>query len=573
MLQGENPFPTGSKASNRRIFRFDGGGFRRIAVEFGFAAGSKFDKESSMRKPVLWLALWLLGLASSHAADPLVGGWIGGFERGGSWIFMQAHFSPVTKGYFGMLDMIEFPVNESRPLLVTAQQLDNVGLDGSQAHFETMVETNKYSFDGALTNGLISGTAVVDGNKFPFRLDLMAPIQAARYAGIYEFGPGHCVVLQRSTGVNGLVSLDTQTGQSRMLIPRAPDTFSCGPEVMRAAPVEATIHFTTNDAGQCTAIEWKPAEGATLTGKRGTLHEEEIAFTNGTTALAGTLISPPAGGRHPAVVMVADSGTGPRTDLRSMADFFALNGVAALVYDKRGTGKSKGDWRNSGFDDSAGDTLAAVGLLRGRADINSRGIGLWSLAPGAWVAGLAASRSTNLAFVICLSGSGVTPEDQAIYSIEHRLQMGKFSDADKQEALALFRQNSLCAQTGTNWDEFETAVKMAHEKPWYGRDLSPRDRKNQEQWRLIWNYDPVPALQKVTCPVLALYGELDTQVPAKKAADVWQAALKKGGDRDVTIKILPGAVTGLVDARLGVPGPAFYTLQRDFVLEHVKSAP
>ena len=102
---------------------------------------------------------------------------------------------------------------------MTAQQLDNVGLDGSQAHFETMVGTNKYSFDGTLTNGMITGDAGVDGKKFPFRLDQMAPIQVARYAGIYEFGPGHCVVLQRSTGINGLISVDSLTGQSRMLIP------------------------------------------------------------------------------------------------------------------------------------------------------------------------------------------------------------------------------------------------------------------------------------------------------------------------------------------------------------------
>ena len=212
-------------------------------------------------------------------------------------------------------------------------------------------------------------------------------------------------------------------------------------------------------------------------------------------------------------------------------------------------------------------------LLRGRADINPRGIGLWGLAPGAWVASLAASRSTNLAFAICLSGSAVTPEDQAVYSIEHRLQLGGFSEADKQQALALFRQNSRCAQTGTNWYECETAVKIAHDKPWYGRDLNPRDPKNQEQWRLIWNYNPVTALKKVTCPVLALYGEMDTQVPARKTADLWQAALKQAGNQDVTVKILPQAVTGLVDARLGVPGPEFYTLQRDFVLQHVKSAP
>ncbi|MDR0698751.1 MAG: alpha/beta hydrolase, partial [Tannerella sp.] len=53
-------------------------------------------------------------------------------------------------------------------------------------------------------------------------------------------------------------------------------------------------------------------------------------------------------------------------------------------------------------------------------------------------------------------------------------------------------------------------------------------------------YDPAPALEKVKCPVLALNGEKDMQVPAKVNLEAIKAALEKGGNRNVTIKEIPG---------------------------------
>jgi fermentation-respiration switch protein FrsA (DUF1100 family) len=54
------------------------------------------------------------------------------------------------------------------------------------------------------------------------------------------------------------------------------------------------------------------------------------------------------------------------------------------------------------------------------------------------------------------------------------------------------------------------------------------------------NYDPAPALEKVKCPVLALNGEKDLQVPAKVNLEAIKAALTKGGNTQATTKELPG---------------------------------
>ena len=52
-------------------------------------------------------------------------------------------------------------------------------------------------------------------------------------------------------------------------------------------------------------------------------------------------------------------------------------------------------------------------------------------------------------------------------------------------------------------------------------------------------YDPRPTLQKVKCPVLAINGEKDLQVPPKENLAAIEQALKAGGNSDFTLKELP----------------------------------
>src|ERR1700749_2584665 len=73
---------------------------------------------------------------------------------------------------------------------------------------------------------------------------------------------------------------------------------------------------------------------------------QDVTFRNGDVLLAGTLLLPRGAGLHPGIVFV--HGSGPETRWGTslfFADRFARAGVAALVFDKRGTGGSTGDWK------------------------------------------------------------------------------------------------------------------------------------------------------------------------------------------------------------------------------------
>jgi fermentation-respiration switch protein FrsA (DUF1100 family) len=78
--------------------------------------------------------------------------------------------------------------------------------------------------------------------------------------------------------------------------------------------------------------------------------------------------------------------------------------------------------------------------------------------------------------------------------------------------------------------------------------------RGQGPWgRYFIAYDPAPALRKVTCPVLALIGEKDTQVSAAHNLPAIRAALKAGGNKDFEALELPGLNHLFQSAKTGAP--------------------
>lgn len=513
------------------------------------------------------------------AAASFDGDWVGGFERSKGQVYVHVHLGTTTNRTTGTIDVLD-PLFKGRlPQLdmklgyvrntwLISRPLDTLELASSHLHFELADKDSLMSFDGQVTNGVMTGTMEDRGMKLPFRLDLTARIDPSRYTGIYQVGPAHFIAI--APDAPGLLFFDAQSGQMGLLVPRSDTDFAWGLGV-KIYQVQANIHFTTNRIGQVTALQWKSKNASAVDGHQIKLPEEEVSITNGDVILAGTLVLPPTKSPHPAVVI--DSGSAPwvRSDLRGEADFFALNGIAALVYDKRGCGRSTGDLSVSGFDNLASDALAGLELLKNRTDINPHQIGLSGSSQGGWIVSLAASRCRDVAFIISVSGPGITPEATSAYSVEHWMKAEGYSATDVDEARSLYLLSSRYMQTGRNWNEVEAARKADQNKPWYNANyLLCNDASGiDKQWQLIANYDPVPALRKVHCPVLSIYGESDPIVPAKESANIWKTALSEAGNQDVVIKIFPHADHVMQDIRTGLPVPGLWTLQHDWLLKHV----
>ncbi|GMU92985.1 MAG: lipoprotein [Candidatus Hydrogenedentota bacterium] len=274
---------------------------------------------------------------------------------------------------------------------------------------------------------------------------------------------------------------------------------------------------------------------------------EEVEFRNGDIKLAGVLYIPRTSGPHPAVVFLHGSGDNERWHYSTPADFFARLGVAGLCFDKRGNGKSEGDWRKVGFDALAEDGLAGLQMLRSRRDIDPKRVGFWGVSQAGWIMVLAASKSSDVAYFICVNGGASTVEREGFYDYEWDLARKGYSEEDIAEAVELLRRNNEITRGRGDYEAFLEYVQPLRDQAWY-REIGfvpfRPDSPARSFYRLIVDFDPIPHLRKLTIPALFHYSEADETSPSVEDAARLRA-LKGELGKDWTIYTYPNANHGV----------------------------
>jgi dienelactone hydrolase len=275
--------------------------------------------------------------------------------------------------------------------------------------------------------------------------------------------------------------------------------------------------------------------------------QEEVTFGVTDIALAGTLLLPNRNGPYPAVVLIAGSGPETRDNSRGMADLFVRRGIAALIYDKRGTGSSTGNWQAATFEDLAQDAIAAVGYLKSRTDINPAQIGLHGTSQGGWIAHLASAYLPEVAFVITISVPAVTPAQQVLFELTTRLRQKGFSENEILHTTILKKKFDEYARTGENRHELENELESIKQERWFGAlEALPSPLPSFHSlagWRSVMDFDPLPYIRQVKCPLLAIFGERDTIVNPQESVDILQGL---GADREITVQVFDKANHGLM---------------------------
>jgi uncharacterized protein len=289
---------------------------------------------------------------------------------------------------------------------------------------------------------------------------------------------------------------------------------------------------------------------------------QEIVFDNPEAgiSLVGTLSTPGQGGPFPAVVLIAGSGAHTRDELVSLhkiflvlADHLTRKGIAVLRYDKRGVGLSGGMADpQSTTDDYAGDARAAVRFLRTQPDIDPGKIGLVGHSEGGIIAPMVAADDPGVAFIVLLAGTGLPGME---IEILQGSALGRAQGADERIVLAIERQyRSVFPMIIAAKDNAEALRKLhaserevftAEERALLGiPDTGLPDEAYSgflTPWfRRFLELDPRPFLEKVKCPVLALNGEKDLQVPPDVNLAEIGAALGRGGNARVSIRRIDG---------------------------------
>ncbi|UCE21273.1 MAG: alpha/beta fold hydrolase [Candidatus Aminicenantes bacterium] len=282
---------------------------------------------------------------------------------------------------------------------------------------------------------------------------------------------------------------------------------------------------------------------------------------------------------------------------RVISDYLTQNGIAVLRYDSRGVGGSTGNVYQSTFNDFAEDAIAALHYLKRRKDINPDQIGLCGHSQGGIVAPIVASRSDDVAFIICAAGAGITGEECFItqFGMIDRLdgatdvEITKLTDMRK-KLFNLIRKDASqaeinpllmkIAQIQTEIQGINEDKKREETKESLEEKLSCMLTLFNSPWvRFFLDYDPKAALEKTKCPVLLIFGEMDMQVLVEENREAMVSALMKGGNSDLTVKTFSKANHLFQMAKSGHPVeytelskkfvPGFPEFMSDWILQHV----
>jgi pimeloyl-ACP methyl ester carboxylesterase len=283
--------------------------------------------------------------------------------------------------------------------------------------------------------------------------------------------------------------------------------------------------------------------------------EEEILFANASAkiSLAGTLTLPSGKGPFPAAILLSGSGPHDRDEslvghrpFLVLADHLTRRGIAVLRFDKRGIGKSTGDYTNATTADFASDAEAVLAYLKTRKEIDPKKIGFIGHSEGGMIAPMVATRSNDVAWIVLLAGPALKGEDTLLLQSELILRTAGVNDGQIAKTREFNKQTYVLVRQEKDPAALEAKLNALVQSSGMSASLPPAALQAQVRlmaspwFRFFLDYDPVPALRKTMCPVLALNGEKDLQIPPKENLAGIQKALQEGGNKDFQTAELPG---------------------------------
>jgi uncharacterized protein len=316
-------------------------------------------------------------------------------------------------------------------------------------------------------------------------------------------------------------------------------------------------------AGTAAGAAALAAAGLLLTVRYLPFTVREIHIEGDDATLAGSLHEPRGGRNTPAVVLVHGSGPESRAEYAFYARYLARRGIAALAYDKRGVGASTGELYGSGYDDYARDVGRAVRRIRSLPTVDPDRVGLVGFSEGEWVAPLAMARDDSIAFIALIGASGLSPAEQVTAEMAMRLRNRGHPETVVRRAIAVHEGVLEYQRNGERADALNEALRAAAAEPWFTdaedlpQDVGPRRCYAwAEWWRAVMDVSPDSLWPRVGAPVLLLKGGRDDRSPPEHQQRI-VAALKRGGNEAVAVRIFPDADHMLLEWPRGGPPPAF----------------
>ena len=277
--------------------------------------------------------------------------------------------------------------------------------------------------------------------------------------------------------------------------------------------------------------------------------EEEVSYANPSTPgveLAGTFTKPKKGAPSPAVLLITGAGPQDRDETTAghkpflvLSDYLTRQDVAVLRVDDRGVGKSTGTFENSTLKDFATDAEAGFRYLLTRPDVDHKRIGLIGHGEGAIVAGMVAASTPGIGFLVLLNGTAV-PGEKVLLAQTSRAQRAaglpeEQVEADYRIGTGIYKM----VEQGRSGADIRQALANAPEN--YAPYLESWRRqipRLESPWlRYFLTYNPSSDLDKVQCPVLAIFGAKDMTIDPEQNASAMKSTFSHAHNKRAKVKV------------------------------------
>jgi pimeloyl-ACP methyl ester carboxylesterase len=242
--------------------------------------------------------------------------------------------------------------------------------------------------------------------------------------------------------------------------------------------------------------------------------EKDITIESYGNSLSGTLCLPEGNGRFPLVIMVHGSGPLDRDEnmngqqlnvFNTIAHGLVREGIASLRYDKRGCGKSSGDYHVTGHSDLINDAVGWFDALKQYDFCESEKIFMLGHSEGCIIAPQVSILRPTLAGLVLLCPF---VDDMESILIKQAVQLQQ--DFEALPGMSGFIQRLLSRMMGatvTSQQKLIDKVKSSDKDV-----IHVKFQKIPAKWlRELIHLDPRTIFSQVRCPMLLIGGEKDLQ--------------------------------------------------------------
>ncbi|MDP1861822.1 MAG: alpha/beta fold hydrolase [Gemmatimonadaceae bacterium] len=484
--------------------------------------------------------------ACGGTAPPTVGLWIGDAKRvdGADRIEMTVDSSGTT----ARITLAAWQVDTVTASRVTAT--------GDSLVFIAVVQKDTMRLTGAHANGKWHGDVSLGERRAAVemvRLFVLGDAEQRAMAGTYRTAIGRDIGIAPFSEFGArLMVIDYESGRIGPLYPVSRHQLIVGRSIISPTFPADSLTLIRSGTGAAERIRFAERGLPVVVAARLGTRDEEVQFSSGSVRLAGTHVLPPGPPPYPAIVLVHGSNAQTRDALGPWSRFFVAQGFAVLSYDKRGTGTSTGDWKSADFDSLAGDVIAGVRFLTGRADIKPDRVGLWGISQAGWILPIvAATAAPDIAFLVVHAGSGTTVREEGVLYLQAELRAAGLPSSSVDVGTRYQQLDDIVTATGNGWQELQRYYE-AHRttEPWL---WPPRaaDDWFRTYFRMLIDFDPTSYWRRVRCPVLLFFGEFDVNVPPAESWPPIERALRDGGNARATKVLLPKANHVFLEAKTG----------------------